>query len=77
MKVVSIEKRVNLDAVDLLEEWLRLAREGELDSVGLVGRLKNGDYLTASSSTSTAVSDAALYFEIGMRKLGFGYRGET
>lgn len=76
MKVVSIEKRVNVDAVELLEQWLALAKEGEIVSIGMVGRIKGGGYMTGSSSTETGSEDAGMYIELGMRRLGFAYRRE-
>lgn len=38
---------VNREVVGLVEEWLAMARAGELQAVALVGRLPDGEYLEA------------------------------
>lgn len=61
----------NSDCVALLEQWLELAKDGELVTVGLVGKRIGGEWQTAMSSSQNKLEDAAMLVELGMRRLGF------
>jgi hypothetical protein len=64
----------NSDAVNMLEQWLENAKNGELISVGLIGKRVGGEWQTAMSSSQNGLEDAAMLIELGIRRLGFKQR---
>jgi len=64
----------NQDAIDLLEGWLADARDGQIVSVGIVGKRVGGEWQTAMSRSENALEDAAMLIELGMRRLGFALK---
>ena len=64
----------NSDAVQMLEEWLQAAKDGQIISVGLVGKRVGGEWQTSMSASENALEDAAMLIELGMRRLGFAQR---
>ena len=64
----------NSDAIALLEQWLEDAKNGEIVTVGLVGKLIGGEWQTAMSSSQNSLEDAAMLIELGIRRLGFKQR---
>ena len=61
----------NSDAIVLLEQWLEDAKDGQIVTVGLVGKRIGGEWQTAMSSSQNSLEDAAMLIELGMRRLGF------
>jgi hypothetical protein len=55
----------------MLEQWLEEARNGEIITVGLVGKRVGGEWQTAMSSSQNNLEDAAMLIELGIRRLGF------
>jgi hypothetical protein len=64
----------NSDCIALLEQWLENAKNGELISVGLIGKRIGGEWQTAMSSSQNGLEDAAMLIELGIRRLGFKQR---
>jgi len=64
----------NGDCIALLEQWLENAKNGELISVGLIGKRVGGEWQTAMSSSQNGLEDAAMLIELGIRRLGFKQR---
>ncbi len=64
----------NDDCIALLEQWLENAKNGELISVGLIGKRIGGEWQTAMSSSQNGLEDAAMLIELGIRRLGFKQR---
>lgn len=61
----------NLDAINMLEQWLEEAKAGNIVTVGLVGKRVGGEWQTSMSSSANALEDAAMLIELGMRRLKF------
>jgi hypothetical protein len=61
----------NQEAIDLLESWLSEARDGNIITVGIVGRRTGGEWQTDMSRSDNTLEDAAMLIELGMRRLGF------
>jgi hypothetical protein len=61
----------NQEVIDLLESWLSEARDGNIITVGIVGRRTGGEWQTAMSRSDNTLEDAAMLIELGMRRLGF------
>lgn len=66
----------NEDTIQMLTEWLRQAEDGELVTVGLVGKRIGGEWQTGMSRSDNSLEDAAMLIELGMRRLGFVIRGK-
>jgi hypothetical protein len=64
----------NSDCIQMLERWLEDAKNGELISVGLVGKRVGGEWQTGMSRSENALEDAAMLIELGIRRLGFVQR---
>jgi hypothetical protein len=64
----------NSDAIAMLEQWLEDAKNGELISVGLIGKRIGGEWQTGFSSSDNGLEDAAMLIELGIRRLGFKQR---
>jgi hypothetical protein len=64
----------NSDAIVLLEQWLEDAKDGQIVTVGLVGKRIGGEWQTGMSSSQNSLEDAAMLIELGMRRLGFKQR---
>ena len=64
----------NEDVILLLEQWLQDAKDGQIVSVGLVGKRVGGEWQTSMSRSENALEDAAMLIELGMRRLGFAQR---
>jgi hypothetical protein len=64
----------NSDCIALLEQWLEDAKDGQIVTVGLVGKRIGGEWQTAMSSSQNSLEDAAMLIELGMRRLGFKQR---
>lgn len=64
----------NEHAIAMLEEWLEAAKDGEIISVGLIGKRIGGGWQTSFSSSDNGLEDAAMLIELGMRRLGFAQR---
>jgi hypothetical protein len=64
----------NEDVILLLEQWLQDAKDGQIVSVGLVGKRVGGEWQTSMSASENALEDAAMLIELGMRRLGFAQR---
>ena len=71
MKVVEIPRRINQDVVDILEKWLVQAKNGELDTVSLVGYRTDNSWQTGASSTDNNLRDCAMLMELAIRRMGF------
>jgi hypothetical protein len=61
----------NSAAIAMLEQWLEEARNGEIITVGLVGKRVGGEWQTAMSSSQNKLEDAVMLIELGIRRLGF------
>lgn len=61
----------NENAIAMLEQWLEDAKNGEVISVGIVGKRVGGEWQTGFSSSDNRLEDAAMLLELGMRRLGF------
>lgn len=61
----------NENAIAMLEQWLEDAKNGEVISVGIVGKRVGGEWQTGFSSSDNRLEDAAMVLELGMRRLGF------
>jgi hypothetical protein len=61
----------NSNVIAMLEQWLEEARNGEIITVGLVGKRVGGEWQTAMSSSQNKLEDAVMLIELGMRRLGF------
>lgn len=68
LRVESID---NQNTILMLEEWLEQAKNGELISIGLVGRRTGGEWQTSFSSSPNSLEDAAMLMELAMRRMGF------
>lgn len=66
----------NEDTIQMLTEWLRQAEDGELVTVGLVGKLIGGEWQSGMSYSTNRLEDAAMLIELGMRRLGFTQGGK-
>ncbi|MGI9143632.1 MAG: hypothetical protein ACR2IJ_10640 [Fluviibacter sp.] len=75
MNVVELPKRVNQDVVDILEQWLKQAKDGELQTVSLVSLRLDNSWQTAASSTSDNLRDCAMLIELAIRRMGFAMKG--
>ena len=64
----------NEDAIAMLEKWLADAKAGEIVTVGIVGKRVGGEWQTGFSSSDNALEDAAMLFELAIRRLGFSQR---
>lgn len=64
----------NEDVILLLEQWLQDAKDGQIVSVGIVGKRTGGEWQTQMSRSENALEDAAMLIELGMRRLGFAQR---
>ncbi|MFZ9922563.1 MAG: hypothetical protein ACO3E4_06595 [Candidatus Nanopelagicaceae bacterium] len=64
----------NEDVILLLEQWLQDAKDGQIVSVGIVGKRTGGEWQTSMSRSENALEDAAMLIELGMRRLGFAQR---
>lgn len=64
----------NEDVISLLEQWLQDAKDGQIVSVGIVGKRTGGEWQTSMSRSENALEDAAMLIELGMRRLGFAQR---
>jgi hypothetical protein len=64
----------NEDAISLLEQWLQDAKDGQIVSVGIVGKRAGGEWQTSMSRSDNGLEDAAMLIELGMRRLGFAQR---
>jgi hypothetical protein len=64
----------NDNTIAVLEDWLEMAKSGELISVGLIGKRTGGDWQTAFSSSDNRLEDAAMLIELGLRRLGFAQK---
>jgi len=64
----------NEDVILLLEQWLQDAKDGQIVSVGIVGKRAGGEWQTSMSRSENALEDAAMLIELGMRRLGFAQR---
>jgi hypothetical protein len=64
----------NEDVILLLEQWLQDAKDGQIVSVGIVGKRTGGEWQTSMSRSENALEDAAMLIELGMRRLGFTQR---
>ena len=64
----------NENVITMLEEWLEVAKNGELISVGLIGKRVGGEWQTSFSSSDNRLEDAAMLLELGIRRLGFVQR---
>ena len=64
----------NSDAIAILEQWLEDAKDGQIVTVGLVGKRVGGEWQTGFSSSNNGLEDAAMLIELGMRRLGFKQR---
>jgi hypothetical protein len=61
----------NSNVIEMLEQWLEEARNGEIITVGLVGKRVGGEWQTAMSSSQNKLEDAVMLIELGIRRLGF------
>ena len=61
----------NENVIAMLEEWLEAAKDGEIISVGLIGKRVGGGWQTSFSSSDNRLEDAAMLLELGIRRLGF------
>jgi len=61
----------NENAIAMLEQWLEDAKNGEVVSVGIIGKRSGGEWQTSFSSSDNRLEDAAMLIELGMRRLGF------
>ena len=61
----------NEDVIKILEQWLEDAKDGQIISVGLIGKRVGGEWQTGFSSSDNGLEDAAMLIELGMRRLGF------
>ena len=64
----------NEDVILLLEQWLQDAKDGQIVSVGIVGKRTGGEWQTSMSRSDNGLEDAAMLIELGMRRLGFAQR---
>lgn len=71
IKAVSLN---NEDVILLLEQCLQDAKDGQIVSVGIVGKRTGGEWQTSMSRSENALEDAAMLIELGMRRLGFAQR---
>ncbi|MGI9142705.1 MAG: hypothetical protein ACR2IJ_05895 [Fluviibacter sp.] len=76
MNIVEMPKRVNQDVVDILEQWLQQAKNGELQTVSLVALRLDNSWQTAASSTSDNLRDCAMLIELAIRRMGFAMEGK-
>jgi len=72
-KIVSLveKKKVNSDAVALLERTLKRAKNGDLSRVGIVYHTTENGWGSAFSATDNTLEDSAMLIEVGLRRLGF------
>ena len=77
MKVVEMPKRINQDVVDILERWLTQAKNGELETVLLVGFCADNSWQTGASSTNNNLRDGAMLMELAFRRMGFVMKNEA
>jgi hypothetical protein len=61
----------NQEVIDLLESWLSEAKNGNIITVGIVGKRIGGEWQTVMSRSDNTLEDAAMLIELGMRRLGF------
>lgn len=64
----------NENVITMLEEWLEVAKNGKIISVGLIGKRVGGEWQTSFSSSDNRLEDAAMLLELGIRRLGFVQR---
>jgi hypothetical protein len=64
----------NDNTIAVLEDWLEMAKSGELVTVGLVGKRASGGWQTGMSSSDNGLEDAAMLIELGLRRLGFAQK---
>jgi hypothetical protein len=61
----------NSDCIAMLEQWLEDAKNGELVSVGIIGRCVGGEWQTSFSRSDNGAEDAGMLLELAIRRLGF------
>lgn len=61
----------NENTIAMLEQWLEDAKNGDIVSVGLIGKRPGGEWQTSFSSSDNRLEDAAMLFELAVRRLGF------
>ena len=64
----------NENTIAMLEQWLEDAKDGQIVSVGLIGKRVGGEWQTSFSSSDNRLEDAAMLLELGIRRLGFVQR---
>jgi hypothetical protein len=64
----------NSACIRVLEDWLEDAKNGEIVTVGLIGKRVGGDWQTGMSASDNRLEDAAMLIELAMRRLGFVQR---
>jgi hypothetical protein len=64
----------NENTIAMLEQWLEDAKDGQIVSVGLIGKRAGGEWQTSFSSSDNRLEDAAMLFELGIRRLGFAQK---
>ena len=62
------------NVITMLEEWLEDAKDGNIISIGLIGKRVGGEWQTSFSSSDNRIEDAAMLLELGIRRLGFAQR---
>jgi hypothetical protein len=72
IKVTTVD---NSDAVNMLEQWLEDAKDGQIIRVGIIGKRVGGEWQTSFSRSDNGLEDAAMLIELGMRRLGFASKG--
>jgi len=75
LTAIDIKHPFNRDAVELLEEWLELAKRGEIISVGLVGLGPGSQFRTAHSRSDNTMMDGAMLIMLALRRMGFEHAG--
>lgn len=61
----------NSDCINMLEQWLEDAKNGDLVSVGLIGRRIGGEWQSSFSRSDNSAEDAGMLLELAIRRLGF------
>lgn len=61
----------NSDAIVLLEQWLEDAKNGEIVTVGLVGKRIGGEWQTGMGSSLNRLESASMLIALAIRHLGF------
>jgi hypothetical protein len=76
MKTVNFPKQIHKETIEILEEWLQQAKNGEFKSVSLIAQRTDKTWQTGGTSSKDQVSEVAMLMELAIRRLGFAKREE-